>query len=70
MTPAPDPASTLGELSTLAAQLDELTKRVTALAESYADTPDSRVAADLFAVERALHGARRSLHRAAQLLEP
>lgn len=68
MAPVPDPGSTLGELSTVSAQLEELAQRVTAAAERYRETPDSRIAADLFAAERALHGALRSLHRAAESL--
>lgn len=38
---------------------------MTALAEEYGGTPDSQVASDLFAAERALGGALRSLDRAA-----
>jgi len=52
------------ELSTLRAQVEELTRRVLAVAMRYDDTPDSAVAADLFAVERSLLSARRSLDRA------
>lgn len=58
------------ELSTLRAQVDELTTRVVELAERYGNSPDSAVADDLFAAERALHGARRSLDRAAAHLDP
>jgi hypothetical protein len=52
------------ELSSLRAQVDELARRVTQIAERYDDTSDSLVASDLFAAERALLGARRSLERA------
>jgi hypothetical protein len=52
------------ELSTLRSQLEELTGRVTRVAERYGTTPDSAVAADLFAAERSLTAARRSLDKA------
>ena len=64
-----DPASTLAELSTLVTRLEELSKRVTDVAEQYSGTPDSRIASDLFSAERALHGAHRSLLRAAEQLK-
>ena len=57
------------ELSTLRAQLEELTERVVAVAARYGDTPDSAIAADLYAAERALFGARRALDRAITALE-
>lgn len=57
--------SDLAELSTVRAQVEELARRVTAVAEHYDDTPDSAVAADLFAAERSLVAARRQLDRAA-----
>jgi hypothetical protein len=57
-------ASDLAELSTLRAQLEELTARVVSVAERYDDTPDSAIAAELFAAERLLIGAGRSLDRA------
>jgi hypothetical protein len=56
--------SDLAELSTLRAQVDEVVRRVTTVAEHYGDTPDSAVAADLFAAERSLNAARRQLDRA------
>lgn len=52
------------ELSTLRAQVEELVRRVVAVAAHYDDTPDSAVAADLFAAERSLVAARRQLDRA------
>ncbi len=61
-------ASDLAELSTLRTQLEELTGRVVALAHHYDDTPDSAVAADLFAAERAIVTGRRALERAASSL--
>jgi hypothetical protein len=62
--------SDLAELSTLRAQLEELTARVVLLAERYDTTPDSAIAADLFAAERALVGAGRALDRAVARLTP
>lgn len=52
------------ELSTLRAQIDDLVRRVVAVAAHYDDTPDSAVTADLFAAERSLVAARRQLDRA------
>jgi hypothetical protein len=63
-------SSDIAELSPLRAQVDELTARVTAVAERYDDTDDSAVAAELFAAERALLGAKRSLDRAITFLSP
>jgi hypothetical protein len=57
---APDQA----ELLTLRTQVEDLTTRVTAIATKYASTPDSAVAADLYAAERSLVTTRRSLDRA------
>jgi hypothetical protein len=57
------------EVSTLHSQLEELIARVVAVGERYAETPDSAVAGDLFAAERALVVARRCLERAASALE-
>ena len=56
--------SDLAELSTLRAQLDDLAARVTKLANRYDDSDDSAVADDLFATERSLLAARRTLERA------
>jgi hypothetical protein len=55
-------SSDLAALSSITAQVDELSRRITALAETYGQTPDSAVAGELFAT------ARRSLDRAATLL--
>jgi hypothetical protein len=52
------------ELSTLRSQLEELTRRVTSVAERVGTTPDSAVAADLFTAERSLVAARRALDKA------
>lgn len=65
----PDAGPTLAELSTISARLEELTKRVTELAERYRSTPDSKIASDLFGAERALDVARRSLLRAEEQLK-
>jgi hypothetical protein len=62
-------ASDLADLSSLAAQLDEVQHRITTMAERYGTSPDSAVAADLYAVERALLNAGRALQRAATTLE-
>jgi hypothetical protein len=51
------------ELSTLASTLDEVTRRVSALAEQTRDAGDEALAAELFGVERALTGALRRLSR-------
>ena len=60
----------VAELSSLRAQLEDLTTRVVAVAERYDETPDSAVATDLFAAERSLRGAVRALDRAASHLTP
>jgi hypothetical protein len=59
-----DRGSDLAELSTLRAQLDALVERVTGVATRYDDSADSAVADDLFATERSLLAARRTLERA------
>jgi hypothetical protein len=64
MAPAASASSDHAELSTLRAQVDDLARRVVAVAQHYDDTPDSAVAADLFAAERSLVAARRQLDRA------
>jgi hypothetical protein len=50
------------ELAAVHSSLDELLRRVTALAES-ARTDDEDLASELFTVERSLNGALRRLHR-------
>lgn len=57
-------ASDRAELSTLRAQIDDLVERVVAVADRYDDSPDSAIASDLYAAERALLTTRRSLDRA------
>ena len=49
------------ELSSLATALDDLTRRITAIAESLANTQADWAAQDLFAVERSLRAAHRRL---------
>ncbi len=61
-------ASELALLSSIRAQLDDLEQRLVALADSFAGTPDSQVAAELFNAERALRTTARSVDRAADAL--
>lgn len=61
--------SDLAALSSIATQIDEVQRRVTAMAERYGITPDSSIAGDLFSVERALLTAGRAVQRAAQNIE-
>ncbi len=60
--------SDLAALSSITTQVDELGRRVTELAEAYGGSPDSAIAAELFAAERSLRAAVRSLDRAARFL--
>ena len=62
--------SDVAELSTLGSQLDDIARRVEALAGRYRNTPDSAVAASLDAAERSIVAVRRSLTRAADDLGP
>jgi hypothetical protein len=57
--------SDIAELSTVRAQVEELIRRVVAVADHYDDSPDSAVSSDLFAAERSLVSARRQIDRAA-----
>lgn len=61
-------SSDFAELSSLRAQLEELTARVVAVGDRYRDSEDSAISAELDQAERALLGANRSLDRAAGLL--
>ncbi|MGO9198866.1 MAG: hypothetical protein ACLQK4_17285 [Acidimicrobiales bacterium] len=56
---APD----LPELSSISSTLDQLARRVTAMAEAARRTKEEDVANELFAVERALTGAHRRVER-------
>ena len=49
------------QLSSLSTALDDLSKRVTELADQYRDTPREDVAVDLYEVERQLVAAGRRL---------
>ena len=60
--------SDFAELSSLKAQLEELTSRVVAVGDRYRDTDDSAISAEIDQAERALLGANRSLDRATTLL--
>ncbi|HVC70432.1 MAG TPA: hypothetical protein VNC61_09300 [Acidimicrobiales bacterium] len=51
------------ELSSVATALDELTRRLVAIADQAATDHDDETASELFAVERALRGAVRRLGR-------
>jgi hypothetical protein len=62
-------SSDFAELSSLRAQLDDLTSRVVAVGDRYRDTDDSAIAAELDQAERTLLGAARALDRAASLLD-
>ena len=58
----PAPTTVPGpELSSLATALEDLTRRVTAIAESLANTQADWAAQDLFAVERSLRAGHRRL---------
>jgi hypothetical protein len=63
------PASEVALLSSIISQIEDLTRRVTDLAETYGSTPDSAIASEMFAAERALVTARRALERATRFLE-
>ncbi len=62
-------SSDFAELSSLRAQLDELTARVVAVGDRYRDTDDSAIAAELDQAERALLGAVRTLERVTGMLD-
>lgn len=53
----------LAELSSIASSLDQLTRRVGAMAEQANDGGEETVSGELFSVERALQGATRRLER-------
>ncbi len=58
----PSPAAVPGpELSSVATALEDLRRRVTAMAEGLANTQADWAAQDLFAVERSLNAAHRRL---------
>lgn len=51
----------LAQLSSLSTALDELSQRVTTLADEHQGSPREDAAADLYEVERHLHAASRRL---------
>jgi hypothetical protein len=51
------------QLSTIASSLDDLTRRITELADRRAPDPDDGLASELYEVERALQHASRRLQR-------
>ena len=55
-------SSSAAELSSLATALDELTRRVTSIADQYLGNRED-LATELYHVERALKGASRSLSK-------
>jgi hypothetical protein len=57
--------ATRAELSSLSSTLDELTRRVSALAEEAAAADQDDLATELFGIERALTGALRRLQKLA-----
>ena len=61
-------SSDFAELSSLQAQVDELTDRVVAVGDRYRDTDDSAISAEIDQAERSLLGATRALDRAARLV--
>jgi hypothetical protein len=50
-------------------QLEDLARRVVAVADRYEDTADSQIASDLYAAERTLLTARRSVDKAIAALD-
>ncbi len=62
------PGSDTALLSSIVSQIEDLTHRVTELAETYGSTPDSAIASEMFAAERSLVAARRALDRAARFM--
>jgi hypothetical protein len=63
MAPHPPEPSELAELSSIASSLEQISRRVTALADAAAAAKRDEVAVNLIAVERALIGAVRRLER-------
>jgi hypothetical protein len=61
-------SSELAVLSSIRAQLDDLEQRLRGLADAFATTPDSQVAAELFNAERALRSTARAVDRASDAL--
>lgn len=57
-------SSDLAELTALRSQLEDLARRVEAVADRYEDTADSQIASDLYAAEQTLVSARRAVDKA------
>ncbi len=51
------------QLSSISTAMEDLTARVTSIADEYSTTPREDLAADLYDVERSLRAARRRLDR-------
>jgi hypothetical protein len=60
--------SDVAELSSLRAQIEEVTRRVVQIADNYRDTDDSAVTGELDQAERSLTNARRALEHASTRL--
>lgn len=58
-----DVSSAMAELSSISTGLEELSKRVTVIAEGFAGSRRDDLAAELYRVERALGSASRTLGR-------
>lgn len=56
-------ATDLAELSSVASSLEQIARRVCAMAEEASSQGEETVSSELFAVERALQGAGRRLDR-------
>ena len=56
--------SDAAELSSLRSQLEELTRRVVGVSDTYRESDDSAIAGELDHAERSLLGAARSIDRA------
>jgi len=63
MAPQRPEPSELSELSSIASSLEQISRRVTALADGATEAKRDEMAANLIAVERALLGALRRLER-------
>lgn len=55
----------IAELSSIATSLEQITLRITAMAESAAHGHDAELSSELFGIERALLGARRRVDKLA-----
>ena len=60
--------SDVAELSSLRAQIEDLTRRVVQISDGYRDTDHSAVTGELDQSERSLTNARRALERASATL--